>query len=353
MEALARDGIVFDSAYCASPLCAPSRASFMAGLLPSRTRVYDNAAEFGADIPTFAHGLRARGYRTILSGKMHFCGPDQLHGFEQRLTTDIYPADFNWTPDWDRPEHRPSWYHNMSSVPRRGLVRALEPARLRRRSRLHGGAGDLRHRAVARSAAVPHGRLVLPSARPVRRASALLGSLPRRGHRHAGAGRRARSAFAPPAPRLRDGRGARDGSASARRPSRLLRRDRLCRRPHRPAHGRAARGGAGGGHDRHPHQRSRRDAGRTRPLVQDELPRGLMPRAPRHREPRTLRAASRQGERLACRSHADARRAFGREHAIARRSPRMDAASRPICAARRATTRRSANIWPKGRSRRS
>jgi choline-sulfatase len=121
MLALARDGVVFDSAYCASPLCAPSRASFMSGLLPSRTKVYDNAAEFGADIPTFAHGLRARGYRTILSGKMHFCGPDQLHGFEERLTTDIYPADFNWTPDWDRPEHRPSWYHNMSSVRDAGL----------------------------------------------------------------------------------------------------------------------------------------------------------------------------------------------------------------------------------------
>jgi choline-sulfatase len=116
MLELARGGLVFDSAYCASPLCAPSRASFMSGLLPSRTRVYDNASEFSADIPTFAHCLRLRGYRTILSGKMHFCGPDQLHGFEQRLTTDIYPADFGWTPDWDHPELRPSWYHNMSSV---------------------------------------------------------------------------------------------------------------------------------------------------------------------------------------------------------------------------------------------
>ena len=121
MQALARGGVVFDSAYCVSPLCAPSRASFMSGILPSRTGVYDNAAEFAADIPTFAHALRLRGYRTILSGKMHFCGPDQLHGFEQRLTTDIYPADFNWTPDWDRPEHRPSWYHNMSSVRDAGL----------------------------------------------------------------------------------------------------------------------------------------------------------------------------------------------------------------------------------------
>ncbi len=121
MQTLARSGVVFDSAYCNSPLCSPSRASFMSGLLPSRTRIYDNAAEFAADVPTFAHCLRLRGYQTILSGKMHFCGPDQLHGFEQRLTTDVYPADFGWTPNWDRPEHRPSWYHNMSSVREAGV----------------------------------------------------------------------------------------------------------------------------------------------------------------------------------------------------------------------------------------
>jgi choline-sulfatase len=121
MEAVAREGVVFDSAYCGSPLCSPSRASFMTGLLPSRNRVYDNAAEFSADIPTFAHHLRLLGYRTILSGKMHFCGPDQLHGFESRLTTDIYPADYGWTPDWDHPDVRPSWYHNMSSVAQAGV----------------------------------------------------------------------------------------------------------------------------------------------------------------------------------------------------------------------------------------
>jgi choline-sulfatase len=121
LERLAGDGVVFERAYCASPLCSPSRASFMTGLLPSRTRVYDNAAEFSADIPTFAHHLRLAGYRTVLSGKMHFCGPDQLHGFEQRLTTDIYPADYGWTPDWDHPLERPSWYHNMSSVTQAGL----------------------------------------------------------------------------------------------------------------------------------------------------------------------------------------------------------------------------------------
>jgi choline-sulfatase len=116
LDRLAAEGVVFDSAYCASPLCAPSRFSLMTGKLPAAIGAYDNAAELPAQTLTFAHYLRAAGYRTVLAGKMHFCGPDQLHGFEERLTTDIYPADFGWVPDWSRPDARPSWYHNMSSV---------------------------------------------------------------------------------------------------------------------------------------------------------------------------------------------------------------------------------------------
>lgn len=118
---LADEGVVFESTYCNSPLCAPSRFSLMSGQLPSRIGAYDNAAEFAAGIPTFAHYLRALGYHTVLSGKMHFVGPDQLHGFEERLTTDIYPSDFGWTPDWERPDERPSWYHNMLSVVQAGV----------------------------------------------------------------------------------------------------------------------------------------------------------------------------------------------------------------------------------------
>ena len=113
---LAAQGVAFRSAYCNSPLCAPSRFSMLSGLRPSRIGAYDNACEFPADQPTIAHYLRRGGYRTVLSGKMHFVGPDQMHGFEERLTTDIYPADFGWTPDWSRPDHRPHWYHSMDSV---------------------------------------------------------------------------------------------------------------------------------------------------------------------------------------------------------------------------------------------
>ena len=97
IDALAAHGTVFRNAYCSYPLCGPSRMSMMTGRLASRIGAFDNAAEFRSEIPTFAHYLRAAGYRTTLSGKMHFVGADQLHGFEHRLTTDIYPGDFYWT----------------------------------------------------------------------------------------------------------------------------------------------------------------------------------------------------------------------------------------------------------------
>lgn len=123
LRKLAARSTRFRDAYTASPLCAPARASFMTGQLPSRTGVYDNAAEFPSALPTYAHHLRRAGYQTALSGKMHMVGPDQLHGFEERLTTDIYPADFGWTPDYRKPGERIDWwYHNMGSVTGAGVA---------------------------------------------------------------------------------------------------------------------------------------------------------------------------------------------------------------------------------------
>ena len=125
MDSLAERGVRFDAAYCSSPLCAPSRFSMMSGRLASEIGAFDNGAEFVASIPTLAHYLRLAGYRTTLSGKMHFVGPDQLHGFEERLTTDVYPSGFGWAANWDAAAEPPGkWYYDFESVTGAGPVLA-------------------------------------------------------------------------------------------------------------------------------------------------------------------------------------------------------------------------------------
>ncbi len=123
LDRLAARGARFDAAYCNAPLCAPARFSFLAGQLGSRIGAFDNASEFPASVPTLAHYLRLMGYRTCLAGKMHFVGPDQLHGFEERVTTDVYPSDHAWTPNWEQADERiDKWYHNMDSVREAGTA---------------------------------------------------------------------------------------------------------------------------------------------------------------------------------------------------------------------------------------
>jgi choline-sulfatase len=125
LDRLAGEGVVFERAFCPSPLCVPSRSALMSGLLPSQTGAIDNAGELPAAVPTFAHRLRLRGYRTVLVGKMHFIGPDQLHGFEERPLTDVYPAGFDWVPDWRlADDERLPWYHDLRSVLQAGPVTA-------------------------------------------------------------------------------------------------------------------------------------------------------------------------------------------------------------------------------------
>jgi choline-sulfatase len=100
LDAFAARSVVFESAYTNFALCAPSRFSMLSGQLASEVGAYDNGAEFPSAVPTYAHYLKASGYHTSLTGKMHFVGADQMHGFDERLTIDIYPASFQWTGDW-------------------------------------------------------------------------------------------------------------------------------------------------------------------------------------------------------------------------------------------------------------
>ena len=100
IDRLARDGTVFENAYCNSPLCVPSRASMWSGRLPASIQSFDNGSEFPAHLPTIPYLLRTAGYRTAVAGKCHFIGAEQLHGFDERLTPCIFPAGFEMTPNW-------------------------------------------------------------------------------------------------------------------------------------------------------------------------------------------------------------------------------------------------------------
>ncbi|MCC5844977.1 MAG: sulfatase-like hydrolase/transferase [Verrucomicrobia bacterium] len=100
LDRLFREGASFQAAYCNSPVCGPSRMSLLTGQMPAANGVLTNRQALASHVPTLAHSLSAAGYDTVLCGRMHFIGPDQLHGFQERLVGDIGPVTpgFHETP---------------------------------------------------------------------------------------------------------------------------------------------------------------------------------------------------------------------------------------------------------------
>ena len=110
LDRLAEDGITFTNAYCNSPLCMPSRMSFMTGKYIHHIAAWDNATPLASDEITWAHLLRAAGYDVALAGKQHFDGPDQLHGFRTQLARDLHAERQHALTDWENgtpPAKRP------------------------------------------------------------------------------------------------------------------------------------------------------------------------------------------------------------------------------------------------------
>jgi choline-sulfatase len=91
LDRLATQGALFTNTYCQSPLCVPSRMSFLTSQQPTGIKVWTNGDTLPSDLPTFAHSLGAAGYETALIGRMHFNGLDQWHGFEKRLVGSLVP----------------------------------------------------------------------------------------------------------------------------------------------------------------------------------------------------------------------------------------------------------------------
>lgn len=82
IDRLAARGVVFNKAYCAFPLCGPSRNSMLTGLYPNSTGIQANSQIFRETIPTqvsLPQAFRQSGYFAVRVGKLyHYNVPNSI-----------------------------------------------------------------------------------------------------------------------------------------------------------------------------------------------------------------------------------------------------------------------------------
>lgn len=121
LDRLADESVRFRRAYCAHPLCGPSRRTLLTGRMPSVHGSWDNGTPLDWDANTFVRVLREHGYRTGHVGKSHiqeiFDRPPPNAGDD--IPT-VYPPEGEgkainptWGADWDQWElgsrHKKEW----------------------------------------------------------------------------------------------------------------------------------------------------------------------------------------------------------------------------------------------------
>lgn len=101
VDRLVDEGVAFTHAYCQSPVCAPSRASFLTGRYPRTTGCRQNGQQIRADEVLLSRLLADAGYRCGLAGKLHLASCSD--GKVEARIDDGY-QDFHWShhpqPDW-------------------------------------------------------------------------------------------------------------------------------------------------------------------------------------------------------------------------------------------------------------
>lgn len=95
IDSLASEGTRFSNAYCPSPLCAPSRASFATGKYVHEIGNWDNAAPYNGAPRSWGHYFSEKGVDVTTIGKLDF-KPDVDDGFsDQRLADHRNKPDVN------------------------------------------------------------------------------------------------------------------------------------------------------------------------------------------------------------------------------------------------------------------
>lgn len=101
IDGLIASGVALTQAYCQSPVCTPSRASFLTGRYPRTTRCRQNGQRIPATERLVPRILADHGYFCGLSGKLHLASCS--HGKVEERIDDGYSV-FHWShhpqPDW-------------------------------------------------------------------------------------------------------------------------------------------------------------------------------------------------------------------------------------------------------------
>ena len=97
LDRLAAEGVLFEHCFPQSPMCAPSRASFLTGRYPRTTRCRQNGQSLPPDEVLITKRLADAGYICGLAGKLHVsaCHPDAAPIMERRVD-DGYSV-FDWS----------------------------------------------------------------------------------------------------------------------------------------------------------------------------------------------------------------------------------------------------------------
>lgn len=107
LDRLASQGVLFERAYCNSPVCTPSRQSLITGKLPHQVGVTQLPTALPRASVTLGRWVGRLGYETIAIGKMHFNGPSN-HGFARRVDLENWEQRLRDDPPREG-DHRRPW----------------------------------------------------------------------------------------------------------------------------------------------------------------------------------------------------------------------------------------------------
>ena len=162
LDRLAGGGVNFANCHVQSPICSPSRMSFLTGRYPSALGVTDNGIELPADVPTLATMLGEAGYYCGQIGKLHFLphskrdhkGPHPAYGFDHAEISDEPGCYDDVYRDWVHAKAPDQMDHLSVGLPpaaidwreQRGIVETIHhPPRIEDRPIAFPGRSDVTH----------------------------------------------------------------------------------------------------------------------------------------------------------------------------------------------------------------